>query len=245
MKNTEKLCLKRNDFQENISTAFGSMRIDANFADVTLACEDGKQIEAHKVILAASSPFFQNLLTRNQHAHPLIYMRGVQSETLEALVDFLYHGEANVYQETLNDFLTIAEELKLKGLLNNEDKTDEDSISTKEFSRIKELSKNKTSMEMVEETKFKHESFLSDFQEQNEANEMGVALRQNMLNDLDSQIKSMMSTGSKIVANGKKAENTCRICGKDGSWNTIRDHIELHHIARISHPCNLCGKAFR
>ena len=31
---------------------------DNEFAHVTLACEDGHQIEAHKVILAASSPFF-------------------------------------------------------------------------------------------------------------------------------------------------------------------------------------------
>ena len=31
------------------------------FADVTLAYEDGQDIEAHKVILAVSSAFFQTL----------------------------------------------------------------------------------------------------------------------------------------------------------------------------------------
>ena len=113
---SEKLCLKWNDFQENVNTAFGSFREDIDFADVTLACEDGQQVEAHKVILAASSsPFFRNLLKRNQHPHPLIYMRGVKSEDLLAIVDFLYCGEANVFQENLDSFLAIAEELKLKG----------------------------------------------------------------------------------------------------------------------------------
>ena len=73
---SEKLCLKWNDFQENVKSAFGSLREDNEFADVTLACEDGQQIEAHKVILAASSPFFQNLLRRSRNPHPLIYMRG-------------------------------------------------------------------------------------------------------------------------------------------------------------------------
>jgi len=58
---SEKLCLKWNDFQENVNAAFGNLREDNEFADVTLASEDGQQIEAHKVILAASSPFFQNL----------------------------------------------------------------------------------------------------------------------------------------------------------------------------------------
>ena len=57
---SEKLCLKWNDYQENVNIAFGNLREDREFADV--ACEDGQQIEAHKVILAASSPFFQNLL---------------------------------------------------------------------------------------------------------------------------------------------------------------------------------------
>ena len=69
---SEKLCLQWNDFQENIKGAFGNLREDNDFADVTLACEDGQQVEAHKVILASSSPFFQMLLRRNKHPHPLI-----------------------------------------------------------------------------------------------------------------------------------------------------------------------------
>ena len=54
---TEKLCL-----QWNVLTAFRSLRGESDFADVPLACEDGKQVEAHKVILAASSPFFKTYL---------------------------------------------------------------------------------------------------------------------------------------------------------------------------------------
>ena len=69
---SEKLCLQWNDFHENIQSAFGNLREDNDFADVTLACEDGQQVEAHKVILAASSPFFQKLLAWNKHSHPLI-----------------------------------------------------------------------------------------------------------------------------------------------------------------------------
>merc|ERR1712212_265614 len=113
---SEKLCLKWNDFQENAINAFGNLREDNNFADVTLACEDGQQVEAHKVILAASSPFFKTLLGRNKHPHPMIYMRGVKSDDLLAKVDFLYRGEANVFQENLDSFLAIAEELQLKRL---------------------------------------------------------------------------------------------------------------------------------
>ena len=90
---SEKLCLQWNDFQDNIKSAFGNLREDNDFTDVTLACEDGQQVEAHKVILAASSPFFQKLFARNKHPHPLVYMRGMKSDDLSAIVDFLYRGE--------------------------------------------------------------------------------------------------------------------------------------------------------
>ena len=73
---TEKLCLQWNDFQENVKSAFGHLRVTNDFADETLGCEDGQQIEAHKVILAASSPFFQRILERNKHSQPLICRKG-------------------------------------------------------------------------------------------------------------------------------------------------------------------------
>ena len=118
---SDKLCLKWNNFQENVNTAFANLRGNHDFSDVTLACEDGQQFEAHKVILVASSPFFHHLLMMNKHSHPLIYMRGIKSEDLSAIIDFLYCGEANVFQENLDSFLAIAEELKLKGLMGQKD----------------------------------------------------------------------------------------------------------------------------
>ena len=68
----EKLCLQWNDFKENISSAFGDLRQDKEFTDVTVVCEDGQQVEAHKLVLVASSPFFLNIFKGNKHPHPLI-----------------------------------------------------------------------------------------------------------------------------------------------------------------------------
>ena len=116
MGSSDKLCLQWNDFKENITSSFRELRGDREFTDVTLACEDGQQIEAHKVVLVSTSPFFRELLKRNRHPHPLLYMRGLRSEDLTAILDFLYQGEANVCQENLDAFLAIAEKLKLQGL---------------------------------------------------------------------------------------------------------------------------------
>ena len=44
---TEQIRLQRNDFKENITNAFATLRDDNNLFDVTLVCEDGKQIDAH------------------------------------------------------------------------------------------------------------------------------------------------------------------------------------------------------
>ena len=123
---SEKLCLQWNEFQDFIKGAFRNMRGNDDFADVTLACEDGQQVETHKMILAASSPFFQKLLARNKQSHPIIFMRGVKSEDLLPMVDFLYHGEANIFQENLESFLALAEDLQMKGMARTKDQTNKD-----------------------------------------------------------------------------------------------------------------------
>ena len=87
---SEKLCLQWNDFKENVDSAFKSLRHDKEFTDVTIACEDGQQMEAHKVILAASSPFFEKILQKSKHPHPLIYLKGFQSKDFVSIMDFLY-----------------------------------------------------------------------------------------------------------------------------------------------------------
>ena len=87
---------------------------DIDFTDVTLACED-QSIKAHKMVLSSCSPFFKKLLKTHSHPQPLIYMRGMRANSLTAIIDFLCLGEANVFQDDLDDFLALAEELQLKG----------------------------------------------------------------------------------------------------------------------------------
>merc|ERR1712198_647165 len=114
----EKFCLKWNEFESNVSTAFRELREDKDFFDVTLACDD-EQIEAHKVILSACSPFFRKVLRKNPHAHPLLYLKGVKFTDLQSVLNFMYHGEVNVAQDEFNSFLAVAEELRVKGLTQN------------------------------------------------------------------------------------------------------------------------------
>jgi len=118
MGSSEKFCLRWNDFETNISVAFRELREEKDFFDVTLACDDS-QIQAHKVILSACSPFFRNVLRRNPHQHPLLYLKGVKYKELLSVLNFMYMGEVNVAQEELNSFLSVAEDLRVKGLTQN------------------------------------------------------------------------------------------------------------------------------
>ena len=96
-------------------TAFQELKSDAELLDVTVACEEG-QLQAHRVVLSACSPVFREILGKNKHPHPYIYLRGVKFAEMASIINFMYQGEVNVAQEKLNSFLLVAEELKVKGL---------------------------------------------------------------------------------------------------------------------------------
>ena len=246
---SEKFCLKWNDFKENINSKFGSLREDTDFTDVTLVCQDGQQVEAHKVILVTSSPFFHNMLKKNKHPHPLIYMRGVKSEELLAMVDFLYHGQANIYQENLDAFLVLADELKLKGLngeseeiLQKEDPEqtayDMTNIKTESKERHQNLPKYFAKASILTEENCDYPIENVGQSEYLPHQKITVELQ-----ELDNKIKSMMTSTDELVKT--RRINICNVCGKKGFWTNIKDHIEANHIEGISHSCTYCEKTFR
>merc|ERR1719318_103755 len=115
----DKVCLKWGGFEKNIRETFRELRKNQNHFDVTLATDDDRELQAHKIILSAGSHFFSKILTKTKHPSPFLYLKGITMSELEKVVDFLYTGEANIVQEDLNAFLTTAEELQVKGLENN------------------------------------------------------------------------------------------------------------------------------
>ena len=91
---------KRRDFflrwdqhEENRTSTLRSLWKNEDFLDVTIACDDD-QIDAHKVILSAASPFFQNILKRNPQSHPLLYLRGTRKNDILLIpMEFRSHSE--------------------------------------------------------------------------------------------------------------------------------------------------------
>ena len=243
MQNTEKLCLKWSDFQENLNLAFGGFRNDKDFADVTLASEDGTQIETHKMILALSSPFFKEMLKNNKHPHPLIYMRGVRAEELSAVVDFLYFGEAGVKQESLDSFFSLAEELKLKGWRNSPESNNEE-YETKPRLTENNFGQKRQNVESTSNVR----GPVVEYNLSTEPKSSSVGIVSVEAHQLDEQVKSMMTTTETTMTYGNQTRKifVCNVCGKEGDGTNIKTHIEAKHIVSdIIHSCDICGKTSR
>jgi len=103
-------------FQRNLKSTFSDLATEQYFTDVTLVCEGEKQIAAHKIVLSASSPFFKQILIKNPHQHPLIYLKGVRYRDLFSIIRFIYFGEVKIRESDLQNFLKLSEELEVKGV---------------------------------------------------------------------------------------------------------------------------------
>ena len=225
--------MKWNNFQKSIRNSFKNLRENSDFSDVTLVCEDNQQVEAHRVILSACSPFFMNVLKNNKHSHPMIYMRGLKAQNMLSVLDFMYHGEASIYIEDLEHFLALADDLQLIGVTGNTEEqiqgVSDKNITEKAFP-IKEIKLPKQ---------------IQTKEEVQDGYEILVNPKMNLLkgekesfDTLDEQINFMMQ--------GEPGNWTCSVCWKNSKLkDNIRQHIEGHHVKGITHPCSQCNTVSR
>jgi len=106
------------DHASDRNSSIKGMLEKQSFVDVTIACDDD-QVEAHKVLISAASPFFQKVLERNPHAHPLLYLRGTLKKDVSAVLDFIYSGETSVPVNDFDSFMALAKDLEVKGLVDD------------------------------------------------------------------------------------------------------------------------------
>lgn len=120
--------------------------------DITLAAE-GKYLKAHKIILAASSTYFEDLLSDPQDQQPMIFFRDVRFTELEVLVKFIYTGVVDIPGSSLDSFLSLAKSLGVTGFLNSSENEDLKSPAKRKLllseSVLKETEHNKENVEPV------------------------------------------------------------------------------------------------
>jgi len=112
----DQFCLKWNNYQLSLTSAFKHILEEEDFVDVTLSA-GGNNLKAHKVVLSACSSYFRDLLKGiSLWQHPVLVLKDVRFLELQSILEFVYLGEVNVEQDRLESFLKTAELLRIKGL---------------------------------------------------------------------------------------------------------------------------------
>ena len=158
----------------------------------------------------------------------------MKSEDMEAILDFLYLGEANIHQENLDFFLNIAEELNINGLTRGKTKDLGDSKELQDKTTpYKDYFENKTNIA----TYSSGSSDVSHSYPISETSTPKLEISEN-LTYLDEKIASMICCSESRISNGKKVKKVygCKVCGKEGMSTQVKQHIEMHHLEGISIP---------
>ena len=240
----EKFCLKWNDFHSNVSQSFGLFRNEEYLHDVTLVSDDHHQVSAHKLVLSACSEYFKNIFKLNNkpNTHPLLCLDGIMLDDLKNIMDYIYNGEVQIFQDNLDRFLSIAQKLKLEGLMGTDDPEpkEEQSYSVPE---------NVNANTEVTETKQIEKTKAHPRQKSREI----VAMDKIVAPISTENIDEIRKTLQQYIETGADGNLKCTICGKEASCppsapRVGRRNLEFHietHLEGLSFPCQLCGKTLR
>ena len=216
------------EFSSNIAETYRDIRKGNELNDVTLVCDDG-EISAHKLVLYGGSTFFRSVLTKIKHQHPLLYIKGVKINHLEAIVDFIYNGEVNVAQDDLEILLEIAKDLKVKGL---SEKRAEGTNENKNGAIIKESGQDLERL-MNDYNKQLLDYDVKDTDQQKIQADVEDKFYENYdieHFDIDGEAEALMERVSD--PNGTHIWR-CKICSKDNSDKArIRRHVKSNHIKK-------------
>ncbi|KAK0084251.1 hypothetical protein PV325_007367 [Microctonus aethiopoides] len=104
-----------NNHLANLSGLFEALYKSGSLTDTTLACQGGL-LRAHRLVLAACSPYFERVFKEHYGEQPILILKGVAVEEMECLLDFMYRGSINVAEEHLPSLIKTATDLEIRGL---------------------------------------------------------------------------------------------------------------------------------
>ncbi|XP_045583215.1 longitudinals lacking protein, isoforms H/M/V isoform X15 [Procambarus clarkii] len=131
------LSLKWNNHRSTFFHILSTIRSKESYCDVTIAC-DGKFYPVHKLVLSTCSDYFEQMFERTNCKHPIIVLKDIRHEELEALLNYMYVGEVNVLQNELAGLIKAAECLMIKGLAVPDEAPSKEYKESKRISGIRE-----------------------------------------------------------------------------------------------------------
>ena len=232
---SEQFSLKWTDFHSNVSKTFSALRTEEDFQDVTLVSADLQQVSAHKVVLSACSKYFKNILQQSRHSNPLLCLDGVTSSELQSVLDYIYQGEVQVYQENLDRFLAVAERFQLEGLMNLPDTNKQEENVYQTLEELMSPTPTQSSGERRGYSQVKSSTVRTE-----------TSAIVNIDEDTASNIEEIDAKIAENILKESDGTFSCKLCGKSGSKkkDNLKKHVETH-LEGLSFPCTHCVKTFR
>ena len=237
---SEKFSLKWNDYQSNWNKALNELRKDTDLSDVTLISDDKVKFSAHKILLSSCSNLFKFILKSNTQANPLLYLGGVNSVNLGFILDYIYQGEVNIYQEQLDSFLESAQKLEIQGLLGgNGDNLD---------NFKKEGEQNIEHMKYDDIAKAEDKSLVRMDNAGNKTRRQYTRSSSMDVTKFDVSSLTLDEIDKKMRELYERTDEgwRCLACGRtnSGTSSNIRKHVETH-LDGLVYNCNICNEEFR
>ena len=231
----EKFSLKWIDYQYNWNKALNELRKDTDFADVTLISDDKVKFSAHRILLSSCSKLFKFILKGNVHGNSLLYITGVNSLNLGFILDYIYHGEVNIYQEQLDGFLECAQKLEIEGVLGDTEDTYKNVSKGKSMNQEQEENIEQANYDLV-----KMESEANKITINTRAPKDLAKIDVGSLNagEVDKQMRELYERNNEGWI--------CLVCNhtSKGKSSNIRNHVETH-LDGLVYACNFCSNEFR
>lgn len=233
---------------------------------MTIYCDDG-QVNAHKLVLAASSLYFRNLFSKmtNSFHYPIIVLREMPIDDLKTIIQFLYHGEVHVPQNRVESLMRCAEYLNIDVILN----------SNNSLNAVAMLASPST---MSHQAVLAHHPGLSSSSATSSGhganinlNAMANTNQPFALNKMHPQYpptgasatgattatsatnkpprghhsRGNLSSASNTNNNTGKPKHTCPVCLKQFTHGfTLKRHQKLHQQGRLTIYCDVCSKSY-
>ena len=188
------------------------------FTDVTLATNDDKQVEAHRIILSSASLFFRRITNTNPKRDIVIYLPNLNFDELQVLLEYIYIGQIEIEEDFLIKFIDIAKNFELPGF-EDENILHEVSLSQEKAYKGDGLTIQKQKIGKCTSGKFSCEQC-----------------------DFKSTIRRNLNRHRESIHLGIKYQ--CEECSKEYTSTTeLNRHVENIHRGGV-YQCDQCNKIF-
>ena len=234
-----KVNLAWNTHHQHLKKLLQNMLEATVFADITLVSNDLMKFKTHKAVLSACSQVFKSIIDDIPKDSSTIYLRGIQGQDLESILQFMYLGEATLSHERMNEFIEVAKSLEIIEIFKNVYTSTEETHALDDDDDFIQESQEK---KVIEEQG-------TEKQQQDVKNKAeNYAIPSFDGNFPCNQCDRVLSTSSNRLKHIKSVHeglrHKCNLCSKDFTQSChLKKHFQSAHIG-TKYFCDQCEKHY-